>query len=311
MLRGAAGASCRGAAAAGACAAAWACWPRTEGGGDGERARARVAPLAAASRAWGGVARAPLPGFARRPLLGAYCRLYGADAREASRPLEEYESLAAFFSRELRPGARKVATEGRDGRRLLSPCDGHVLAAGRLRPGGVLEQVKGMTYRPEELLDVERLPEGARNLHYAVIYLAPGDYHAIHAPAALRLRSPPRRVPGRLLPVSPAVAAWVPRLHATNERLILEGEWADGRYLGLVAVGALGVGSIVLERGLARALRQELPSADAAPGERLGAFEMGSTVVLLYDAPEDWALEATEGAAVRMGQPLARQPPCK
>ena len=69
--------------------------------------------------------------------------------------------------------------------------------------------------------------------------------------------------------------------------------------------------SLVLERGLARALRQELPSADAAPGERLGAFEMGSTVVLLYDAPEDWALEATEGAAVRMGQPLARQPPCK
>jgi phosphatidylserine decarboxylase len=41
-----------------------------------------------------------------------------------------------------------------------------------------------------------------------------------------------------------------------------------------------------------------------AKGETLGWFEMGSTVVLIFEAPEETQLHITEGQKLKLGQEI-------
>ena len=81
----------------------------------------------------------------------------------------------------------------------VSPCDGKVLHFGVVRPGGYIEQVKGVTYRLDKFLgsssladttittDAQRMhtysTQPQKCLYHIIIYLAPGDYHHFHSPA--------------------------------------------------------------------------------------------------------------------------------
>lgn len=38
------------------------------------------------------------------------------------------------------------------------------------------------------------------------------------------------------------------------------------------------------------------------PGEEMGGFKLGSTVILLFEAPEDFEFTVKPGETVRMGQ---------
>ena len=42
-------------------------------------------------------------------------------------------------------------------------------------------------------------------------------------------------------------------------------------------------------------------------GEEMGMFEMGSTVVLLFECPENVKISLSPGDKVRLGQPLFAQ----
>lgn len=158
-----------------------------------------------------------------------------------------------------------------------------------------------------------------RPLHYAVLYLAPGDYHRVHSPAALRFERR-RHVSGALLPVNPIVSARLPGLHAANERVVFEGSW-EGGWMSMTAVGALGVGSIKLLAGHERGCSSRASEAPGEPGheckysparrslagEQVCAFELGSTVVLLFEAPSGWTFDGgalPPGTRVRVGQRL-------
>lgn len=41
-------------------------------------------------------------------------------------------------------------------------------------------------------------------------------------------------------------------------------------------------------------------------GEEMGGFKLGSTVVLVFEAPEDFKFVIEPGQVVRMGQPLGQ-----
>ncbi len=243
-----------------------------------------------------------------RTVLRSYPQI---DMREALQPDPyTYDSFNAFFTRELRPGARPIAA---DGHALVSPVDGTISQLGATNRGQLM-QAKGMHYTCAGLLadvaSAERYVDGS----FACIYLAPYNYHRIHMPCDGVLRAT-RYVPGQLFSVNAATARTVPDLFARNERVVCDFDTTDGP-LCMVLVGALFVGSIETvyagEINPPPGRKGKVRSIDAGVGrsfrrgEELGRFNMGSTVILLTGKPAEFATRVEPGEPVQLGQLLAR-----
>ncbi|KAG9738498.1 phosphatidylserine decarboxylase proenzyme, partial [Aureobasidium melanogenum] len=155
-------------------------------------------------------------------------------------------------------------------------------------------------------------------LYYAVIYLAPGDYHRFHSPCSWVVESR-RHFAGELYSVSPYLQRTLPGLFTLNERVVLLGRWRYG-FFSYTPVGATNVGSIKInfdkelrtnslttdtaaDRAAAAAAANNQPYsgfaeatyANASPllhgqplqrGEEMGGFQLGSTIVLVFEAPK-------------------------
>ena len=253
--------------------------------------------------------RPTLRNAAIRMLLRAYPQIDLGEAAEAD-PYR-YPSFNAFFTRALKAGVRPIAP-GADV--LVSPVDGSLSQLGEVDAGRML-QAKGIEYTVAALLGSESAAVQYADGHYACMYLAPFDYHRIHMPVDARLRST-RYLPGRLFSVNAATARTIPGLFGVNERVVCEFDTRVGA-LALVMVGALFVGSIeTVYAGEINppAGRGGLPREIAAgqgmefrKGDELGRFNMGSTVVLLWQRMVgEFAPGLAAGARLRLGQLLAR-----
>jgi len=243
-------------------------------------------PKKAGSAAVGALARMTLPRALRAPLYGRFARAYGANLEEAGRPLDGYASFLDFFTRELRPGLRIQTPEVPGG--VNSPVDARLVAAGRVA-NGTLIQAKGLPYALAELLDGDPLAPAFDGGHYLTLYLAPKDYHRIHVPLPGHCVAA-GRVEGELWPVNDASTAFTPRLYVRNRRAywIAEGSGpCAGLAAAAVLVGATHVGGVVVDgrwlsgRTLPARGRLAVAGLPCAPGDPLGVFELGSTVVLL------------------------------
>jgi phosphatidylserine decarboxylase len=248
-----------------------------------------------------------------RPLAyRAFARAVGANLDEAELSLDAYPSFGDFFARRLRNGARSI---DRGRHTIISPCDGVVAAAG-VAKGGALVQAKGRNYTLDELLGSRPSPGGAlaeRFLggDYVTIYLSPRDYHRVHAPVDGRLLSYDY-IPGALWPVNPRVVSRREGVFARNERVVIHLNSPELGDVGVVMVGAAGVGNISLHHGLSSAAlrpagerhRVEL-DVDVARGDELGAFRLGSTVILVFQ-PDRARLALTEEQVVRFGESIGQ-----
>ena len=242
----------------------------------------------------------------KRPLTRWFARAYGVDMSEAANAdLDSYTTFNEFFTRELKAGARPIASSPGT---LVAPADGVLTEHGAI-DGGHLYQAKGSTYTLTELLGERSAAvtalEGGR---YFTIYLAPHNYHRVHAPVAARLTRT-RYIPGARFSVSRATAAAIPKLFCRNERVVC---WFETEYgpMAAVLVGALNVSSIStfahgeIASGAPREWREPQPRA-VAQGEEIGRFNMGSTVVVLLGTRAfAFPSAARDGLAVRMGQAL-------
>jgi phosphatidylserine decarboxylase len=248
-------------------------------------------------------------------LIRAFVRCYAVDLTEAAvRDPRAFASFNDFFTRALEPGARPLPA---DPDALLSPSDGELARFGSV-VNGTLLQAKRHRFRLDALLGGDSaLAARFEGGPFATLYLAPRDYHRVHAPLSGRL-SEMIFVPGRLFSVNDTTARAVPRLFARNERVITIFETAAGP-LGVVLVGALCVGSIEtvwageVTPGAGRSPRRwTYPESGPGTvqierGAELGRFNMGSTViVLLARGRAAWRAELREGAATRVNQALGR-----
>ena len=252
----------------------------------------------------------PLKNF----LIERFMNGFHPDMSDAVEPQPtSYGSFNEFFTRALRPEARRIDA---DSRVIVSPVDGTISAIGRIS-GGTLIQAKQRSYSLAALLAgseerTARFVDGA----FASLYLAPYNYHRIHMPSAGSL-SAAWYVPGRLFSVNATTAASVSGLFARNERIVCLFE--DGPLcFAVVLVGALFVGSMttrwhgdVTPASARRALELKTPpnlDSRLEKGAELGRFNMGSTVILLLpqDAA-DWVGGLAAGSLVRVGQPLAQR----
>lgn len=170
-----------------------------------------------------------------------------------------------------------------------------------------------------------------------VIYLSPGDYHRFHSPA-IHTAYFRRHIAGYLSPVKPSYVRNHKDVFKNNERVNIFGDWCGGQnnFFFLSYVGALNVGSIKLDFDLDVATNQPMPKtpymfdkayvkgqkgpldnflaskpaklSDAAitfqKGEMTGRFEMGSTIVLIWESAVNTRVHVFEGEKVKLGQKL-------
>ncbi len=246
-------------------------------------------------------------------LIRGFVRLFPVNTDEAGAAVPDgYATFNDFFTRDLKVGARPIDPAPNA---IVSPADGRISELGRIEHGTLL-QAKGMRYSLEDLLatdidDAANFEDG----NFVTIYLAPQDYHRVHAPQAGRLTAS-RYVPGDLFSVNDATAERLPRLFARNERLVCHFA-TDLGPLVLIFIGALNVGSITtLWSGELRPRRHGLPSELELPqvqngytverGGLLGWFNMGSSVIVLLPRTASRLRDDLRpGTPVRMGEALA------
>lgn len=270
----------------------------------------KLLPKNTFSRAVGAACRISAPRPVVRAAIRAFARRYKVDASEAERPLDEYPTFTEFFTRRLKPGARPVAP----GPAAVSPVDGTVGEVGAIVDSRLL-QAKGKHYTLAELIDGPNAEEDARQFAggvFCTIYLAPYNYHRIHAPLGGEITGYVN-MPGQLWPVNAVGVRNVEKLFCVNERLTTFLKTPRGA-CAVVAVGATNVGRIraVYDDVVTNARRTRRASrktyqkpVPVEKGGELALFEMGSTVVVLF-APGLLTLadRLQPGLTIRLGEAL-------
>ncbi|MDF1795710.1 MAG: archaetidylserine decarboxylase [Coxiellaceae bacterium] len=238
-----------------------------------------------------------------------FVKHFSVDMQLALQPdIEQYQTFNAFFTRELKPGARP--NQASSIQQMISPVDGAISAHGQIQRGTIL-QAKGCDYTIDALLGtgndwVSYFQQGA----FMTAYLSPRDYHRIHMPISGTLRAM-NYVPGKLFSVNQQAVAGIPGLFARNERTVCLFETDQGR-VAVILVGAMLVGNMeVVWHGTINASHSDQPAhwqyknneVQLTQGDELGRFNMGSTVIILTEHPDfTWLPSLETDTPLQMGQ---------
>jgi phosphatidylserine decarboxylase len=222
----------------------------------------------------------------------------------------EFKSVHDCFIRELKPGARPVAT---DPALLVSPCDGLVVGMGDIH-GTELIQAKGFPYTLEELLGDPELVRLYRDGRYVTLRLSSGMYHRFHAPHDCKVEQV-NYISGDTWNTNPIALKRVERLYCKNERAVVRTTLTgNGLPVTLVPVAAILVASIRLHCiDVLLHLKHRGPNvipcqAEFQKGQEMGWFQHGSTIIVFVPRELSPCENVRIGATLRMGQPLLRLP---
>jgi phosphatidylserine decarboxylase len=247
-------------------------------------------------------------------MIRSFLKMYTVDLDEVANSVpNDFVSFNDFFTRELKPDARPIDSSTSS---IVSPADGFVSALGHIEKN-LLLQAKGLDYSLEELLATDL--HDARSFYdgsFATIYLAPFNYHRVHAPLAGELVAA-RFVPGTLFSVNQSTVSHLRGLFVRNERLICHFRTTAGPCV-VIFVGAMNVGSITTPwTGELRprkgnivdniSLQDSDVSLTVDKGDPLGWFNMGSTVIVLTPPGVcTWKSGLQAGDALRMGEAIGQ-----
>jgi len=239
---------------------------------------------------------------------------YKVDMTLAQQPdYRAYTCFNDFFTRQLKQEARPVVSGDKQ---VICPVDGAVSQIGNINQTRIF-QAKGHQFDLAGLLSGEtQLVDSFRNGTFATLYLSPRDYHRVHMPLdGLLLKM--LYVPGRLFSVNRATTSSVASLFSRNERVISIFQTCSG-LMAVILVGAIFVGSMetVWAGQITPAPERKRTQWDyqgtgreirLAKGEEMGRFNMGSTVILLFEpGMVEWLTELQADTVVVMGQVIAK-----
>ncbi|KAK3005434.1 hypothetical protein RJ639_017112 [Escallonia herrerae] len=317
----------------------------------------RFLPLRSISRFFGLLANMEYPIWLRPYVYRAWARAFHSNLEEAAMPLDQYTSLRAFFVRTLKEGSRPIDPdpfclvspvdgtilrfgELKEAGALIEQVKGFSYSASSLlgarsllpmidaqdmqnegsgQDNDLRDEQKKSWWRISLASPKVRDPVPAspmKGLFYCVIYLKPGDYHRVHSPADWNILAR-RHFPGIEVCM-----------------VVLEGRWKEG-FMAMAAIGATNIGSIELftepdlrtNRPRKKLLQTEPPEERIyehegmgvmlKKGDEVAAFNMGSTVVLVFQAPSmklpkvkglssEFNFCIRRGDRIRMGEALGR-----
>ncbi|KAF4553514.1 Phosphatidylserine decarboxylase-like protein 1 [Elsinoe fawcettii] len=202
------------------------------------------------------------------------------------------------------------------------------------RPSSEAEVRADLALTPKPWWSPSDSPQVPTALYYIVVYLAPGDYHRFHSPVSWVVSSR-RHFAGELYSVAPYLQRTLPGLFTLNERVVLLGKWKWG-FFSFTPVGATNVGSIKInfdrelrtnslttdteaDRAAAKAKEKGEPYSGFAEatytnassvlgghalkrGEEMGGFQLGSTIVLVFEGPKGRRPSFDEGFTGDVGE---------
>lgn len=265
----------------------------------------RIIPKSLISRIFGVIALIPMPsGFMER-IIRWYVARYSVNLGEAEIPDGGFRNLNSFFTRKLKPAARKIS-RGKDD--IVATTDSRVDQYGRITRDTII-QAKGVEYSVKDLVPSE-MAEKFINGSFITLYLSPGDYHRIHSPVTGEITGY-FNIPGKLFTVQEFMVRGLRGLFAVNERLITYIKTKKG-YVAVCKIGAINVGKISLSydnavtnrfSGRKKEFFYETGSMPAVKkGDEIGIFNLGSTVIILFEKNMIKFDRLKMGSSIRMGE---------
>lgn len=267
----------------------------------------RILPKGFISRIFGYMSLIPLPVTTMKRIISWYSEKYGVNLEEAEIPTEGFRNFNSFFTRKLKKGARKIDTNRIS---VISPTDSRIDQFGEIKNNSIL-QAKGIDYSLRELIpsqEAEKFVDGK----YITLYLSPGDYHRIHSPVSGKITGF-FNIPGKLYTVQEFMVKGFKNLFSVNERLITYIQ-TDRGTVAVCKIGAMNVGKISLSYNdcvtnrFFRRKKEFFYSSDQRPvikkGDEVGIFNLGSTVILLFQKKMIKFEKLKVGKKVKVGEKI-------
>ncbi|KFG61539.1 phosphatidylserine decarboxylase [Toxoplasma gondii RUB] len=243
----------------------------------------------------------------------------------------DFRSVQEFFTR---PINYHVYRDMDPRASIMAPADSLIQNIYTIRPDfkgeishPIIPQVKSTSFNLREFLYGARqvpplqLQSPSNRLFVSILYLAPSDYHRVHSPADWRVTSQ-TYIPGCTPSVSRRNLEAGDLLHR-YERTALIGHWDPEKngqqlFFSVTMVAAMFVGGLRLsweEEPLGASMRlgrctrytesyEKQVDVELCASQEIGAFRFGSTVVMIFEAPEDFDMTSVgQCSHVAAGQP--------
>jgi phosphatidylserine decarboxylase len=233
-------------------------------------------------------------GFLKNILIRMFIKHYEIEMNDYPRKSShQYKHFNDFFTREILPDKRPI---DRSENSLIAPSDGKIVEFGKIEEGRLI-QIKGMEYELSGLLNNdEMLSLNYERGSFISIYLAPFNYHRIHAPLEGNLEQA-IMVPGEMNRVDLKALSDIESLYTKNQRLIAKFEGPIFDCI-LIMVAARNVASMTYE----------MKTEAFKKGDEVGRFNLGSTVVILLpnETEIEWTPNVSFGNNVKVGEKIAQ-----
>ncbi|KAI6678621.1 hypothetical protein NL676_039417 [Syzygium grande] len=192
---------------------------------------------------------------------------------EVKYPLEHFKTFNEFFIRELKPGARPIASVEHDNIAVCA-ADSRLMAFNNVEDSTRF-WVKGKKFSIQGLLGNEISSSSFEGGALVIFRLAPQDYHRFHLPVTGIIEQFVN-IPGCLFTVNPiAVNSKYCNVFTENKRVVSIISTEHFGKVAFIAIGATMVGTITF-------LKQE--GECVKKGDEFGYFSFGgSTVICVFE----------------------------
>ena len=267
----------------------------------------KITPTCFLSRVFGFIARIPAPQEILGPILDWYCKKYNVNMKEYIIPREGFTTFDEFFTRQLKPKARTIATGAKT---VVSPVDALVYEFGKINNTSII-QAKDIDFSLKDLVPSD-MANKFRDGMFATLYLSPGDYHRIHSPVAGKIIGY-FNIPGRLFTVQEYMVNQLRGLFSKNERLISYIQTTKS-LVAVCKIGAMNVGRIsinhadIVTNKTFRTKKENFYDKgqikNVKVGDEIGKFHLGSTIILLFPKNSVKFTGMKIGKKIKMGEKI-------